>query len=110
MIAETKSKFSVKAGLQASSFAAIGIAFKEENLSLAANYDSRVSATIDPRVKLEGARMVVSAECERLIGYDVSPAWLLISDSDWRNAMKEDLLLRVKEELAASPAVTAASN
>ena len=110
VIAETKSQFSMKAGVRASSLSALDIAFKEDNLSLAANYDSRISATIDPRVKLEGARTVVSEECERLIGYEVSPVWLLVSEPDWRNAMKEALLLYVKEELAASPSVIASGN
>ena len=106
VITETKSTFSVKAGVRALSH----LAFKEENISAAAKYQSRISATIDPRVKMEGARTVVSEECERLIGYEVSPVWLLVSESDWRSAMKEALPLYVKEQLASLPSVIASGN
>ena len=99
-----------KIGLRALSLSELDIAFKEENLPHAANYDSRISATNHPMVKLEWAKTVVSKECERLIGYEVSPAWLLVSEPDWPNSIKEALLLYVKEELAASPSVIESGN
>ena len=109
-ISHATAKFLMKAGLQASNAAGLDVAFKDEHLALASNYESRIFATVDPRVKMDGTKTVVSAEHERVIGYDVRPVWVLVSDPDWQRAMKEASLQYVKEELDHSPPVIASGN
>ncbi|XP_062506133.1 uncharacterized protein LOC134182717 isoform X2 [Corticium candelabrum] len=106
-ISHATAKFLMKAGLQASNAAGLDVAFKDEHLALASNYESRMFATVDPRVKMDGAKTVVSAEHERVIAYDVRPVWVLVSDPDWQRAMKEASLQYVKEELDHSRPVIA---
>ena len=103
-------KSSMKAGLQISNAAELDVAFKDNHLALAANYESRMFATVDPRVKMDGVKTVVSAEHERVIGYDVRPVWVLVSDPDWQRAMKEASLQYVNEELHHSRPVIASGN
>ena len=110
VVCQTASKLSTNATVAGLSSPLLDVAFEEEDMNLAAKYDSRLFVTVDPMVKLKGARTVVKADYERVIGYDVSPVWTLVSDPEWRKAMKVASQLYVKEEMAASRPVIAAGN
>ena len=110
VVCQTASRLSTNATVAGMSSALLDVAFKDEDMALAAKYDSRMFATVDPMVKMNGAKTVVKADYERVIGYDVSPVWTLVSDPEWRRAMKDASLLYVKEEMAASRPVIAAGN
>ncbi len=110
VVCQTASSLSTNATLAGLSSALLDVSFKNEDMALAAKYDSRMFATVDPMVKMNGAKTVVKADYERVIGYDVSPVWTLVSDPEWRRAMKDAFLLYVKEEMAASRPVIAAGS
>ena len=110
VVCQTASKLSTNATLAGLNSASLDVAFTEKNMTLAGKYDSRLFVTVDPMVKLNGARTVVKADYERVIGYDVSPVWTLVSDPEWREAMKDASLLYVNEKMAESRPVIAAGN
>ena len=57
-------------------------------------------ATVHHGVVWKKTRTVVKPEQETVIGCEVSPVWLLVSDKDWRQAMKKACLEYVKEHTA----------
>lgn len=56
-----------------------------------------------PEVKWDKTKTVVKPEHEMVISQEVSPVWLLVSDKDWRQAMKEACSQYINENAARRP-------
>jgi hypothetical protein len=76
------------------------ITFSAAHLNAASRYENYITANVHPRIELKGAKTTVKPEHENVIGYEVRPVWLLISDMKWQVPMKLACKLFVDEQVA----------
>jgi hypothetical protein len=71
--------------------------------SARSRYTQGTTATIHPAVELKAIKTVVRPEHEMVIGCEVSPIWLLVTDKVWREAMKTACSDYVRHHAATHP-------
>ena len=94
------SKVSVKGGLEIAVQAGASAGMSHTDQSGSRSIRSGTTATIHPDVEMKTIKTVVKPEQEMVIGCEVSPVWLLVTNKDWRKAMKIACWEYVKEHTA----------
>jgi hypothetical protein len=105
-VTEKKSfaKASAKVGVDSTeSDGGASLGTSASNESTSRSLRSGTTATIHPRVTMQTIKTVVTQDQERVIGYEVSPVWLLVQDKDWRQAMKHACWHYVYDRTSKSP-------
>ena len=89
-----------KTGVELSSWTEANVNFSASHLDAASRYENHITANVHPEMEMKGSRTVVKPEQENVIGYEVRPVWLLVSDMEWQLPMKLACKLFVDEQVA----------
>ena len=94
-----RSTVSANAGLDIASQAGGSAEMSRTDQSTGRSLRSDTTATIHPAVVWKKTQTAIEPEQEMVIGCEVSPVWLLVTNKDWRQAMKHACTQYVREHM-----------